>query len=281
MLAQLQRRPHPGDDVPLRSALPARKPAARALGCRRLPVSRRSGGQLHQAAGGPARRDDSHLPWRHLCQTAWRRRLTRLARKPLRHQAAMQIAVYDDRHQPRRCPIKPEWQRWACPNGGWGLIERGVSRYQTKQSSDEWAELRYRHLVPEPDQWDAVLDGRALPREPARHADHRFLLVQHQHGRRVVESSRRDAARARRGVDAAALGGRLDASGRSGSSDRRAPASRSVSSWSRRGIAHRCTIDLATGTAVVTRGDIELGRFEQPSRERGVITSISQTSTTG
>ena len=43
-----------------------------------------------------------------------------LARKPLWHQAAMQIAVYDDRHQPRAFAGKPQWRRWASENeGGW------------------------------------------------------------------------------------------------------------------------------------------------------------------
>ena len=31
---------------------------------------------------------------------------------------------------------------------------------------DEWAELRYRHLVPDPEQWEAIHRDRALPSEP-------------------------------------------------------------------------------------------------------------------
>ena len=32
--------------------------------------------------------------------------------------------------------------------------------------ADEWSELRYRNLVPEPEQWDAVLKGQTPPRAP-------------------------------------------------------------------------------------------------------------------
>ena len=54
---------------------------------------------------------------------------------------------------------KPEWQRWGCETGDWELVERGLSRYQTESASgDAWAELRYRNLVPEPEQWEAVLE---------------------------------------------------------------------------------------------------------------------------
>ena len=35
------------------------------------------------------------------------------------------------------------------------------------------------------------------------------------------------------------------------------------------GLAHRCTIDLATGTAIVTRGEVELGRWETPIKGPG------------
>ena len=35
------------------------------------------------------------------------------------------------------------------------------------------------------------------------------------------------------------------------------------------GVAHRCTIDLTTGTAVVTRGDTELGQWQTPIQGTG------------
>ena len=165
--AELQRRPHPGDDVPVRPAFPAGQPAARALGRGRLPVSRRAGSQLHQAAGRPARRDDSHLSWRHLRQAAGRRHVRSGSQ-------AVTAPVGDaDRCLRRPAPAaapssdKPEWQRWTSPERRLGAVQRGVSRYQTRRSSDEWSELRYRHLVPEPEQWDAVLNDRHCRASPA------------------------------------------------------------------------------------------------------------------
>ena len=70
-------------------------------------------------------------------------------------------------------------------------------------------------------------------------------------------------------MDAAALGRRSDAGGESRGHEGRSRTRRFGSSWSRRGSPHRCTIDLATGTAVVTRGDDELGRWETPIKGPG------------
>ena len=89
-----------------------------------------------------------------------------LARKPLRHQVAMQMAVHDDRFQPRAFWDKPEWRRWKSADLSWLFVETGVSRYQTKQASGEWSELRYLNLVPEAEQWDAILKGQTPLRGP-------------------------------------------------------------------------------------------------------------------
>src|SRR5262249_44905516 len=89
-----------------------------------------------------------------------------LARKPLRHQAAMQMVVYDDRHQPRAFQSQPEWQRWTSAEAGGVNEQFGVSRYRTKPASEQWAELRYRNLVPGPEDWDAVENGQTPSRGP-------------------------------------------------------------------------------------------------------------------
>ena len=89
-----------------------------------------------------------------------------LARKPWKHQAAMQITAYDDRHRPRILSDKSEWRRWGSENG-WKIVEPAESRYQTDGGTkDQWADLRYRHLVPDPEQWDALLNDRSIPRPP-------------------------------------------------------------------------------------------------------------------
>jgi signal peptidase I len=99
-----------------------------------------------------------------------------LARKPLRHQQAMQMMVYDDTHRPTSLKKRPEWRRWtaASPASGWTEIESdsapGHYRFTPPAGGapdkNEWAELRYRHLVPDPEQWDAISKGRELPRPP-------------------------------------------------------------------------------------------------------------------
>src|SRR5262249_22867566 len=91
----------------------------------------------------------------------------KLERKPLKHQRATQMAVFDDRHRPKALAEQPVWQRWQSNTPGWQIVEHGVSRYRAEPTpGDSWAELRYRHLVPDPEQWEAILRDRALPREP-------------------------------------------------------------------------------------------------------------------
>ncbi len=46
-------------------------------------------------------------------------------------------------------------------------LDRKLSRYQADATSeDQWVELRYKHLVPYPDQWNAIVNDEPLPREP-------------------------------------------------------------------------------------------------------------------
>ena len=59
-----------------------------------------------------------------------------------------------------------EWRRWQS-NSGWTMNDPSASQYQASgQPKDQWSELRYHHLVPDPEQWDAVLRDRPLPRPP-------------------------------------------------------------------------------------------------------------------
>jgi signal peptidase I len=185
-----------------------------------------------------------------------------LARKPSRHQAAMQIGVYDDRFQPRSLSDKPEWLRWAPQTGEWGPIERGISRYRTTGASDnnEWSELRYRHLVPEPDQWDAVLNDRTLPREPRAKLVTDFysyntnMVAGSSNLLDEVQHEQEGAWMQPHWVGDLTLQADLEVLSASPSSQVRLELIKA-------GIPHRCTIDVSTGTAVVTRGQQELGRF--------------------
>ena len=90
-----------------------------------------------------------------------------LARKPLRHQAAMMQNVYDDRNQPHALADSKEWRRWRS-DAGWKRRDRASSRYEAEGTVGEsWKELRYHHLVPDAEQWDAILKERTLS-HPAR-----------------------------------------------------------------------------------------------------------------
>jgi signal peptidase I len=91
-----------------------------------------------------------------------------LARKPLEHQAAIQMTVYDDRHRPKALADRTEWQRWRpTTSDGWKIADPRASQYRAEGAPpDQWAELRYRHLVPDPEQWQAILHDQPMPRAP-------------------------------------------------------------------------------------------------------------------
>lgn len=82
--------------------------------------------------------------------------------KPLIHQQAMMIDVSNDALRPKALADSPEWARWA----GEGWREEGVGNYVPAAASDEWSSLKYRHRVPDPEQWAAALEGRSQPRPP-------------------------------------------------------------------------------------------------------------------
>ena len=89
------------------------------------------------------------------------------ARKPVEHQQAMQMMVYDDEHRASSFKSRPEWRRWINPKANtWLLDATGPGTYVADPPRDGWAELRYRHLVPDPSQWRAVEADDALPRGP-------------------------------------------------------------------------------------------------------------------
>ncbi|WP_435007107.1 S26 family signal peptidase [Tundrisphaera lichenicola] len=86
-----------------------------------------------------------------------------IQRKSLIHQQAMQMLVNDDRYRPSTLADKPEWRRWN-PVGPWKEAERG--KYDVVATGPEWSELRYRHLIPDPEQWAALEEHQPLPRAP-------------------------------------------------------------------------------------------------------------------
>ncbi len=192
-----------------------------------------------------------------------------LARKPLRHQAAMQINVYDDRHQPQALVKSPEWRRWEGDGSGWKVVDPGKSYYQADLAtgSPEWAELRYRNLVPDPEQWQAVRAEQPLPREP------RSTLITDFYSYNTSSSvdptnpldephGEQDAWIQPHWVGDLTLEANLEVK-------RVAPGGSVRLELIEAGVAHRCTIDLESGSAVFTRGDSELGRARSPIKGPG------------
>jgi signal peptidase I len=94
----------------------------------------------------------------------------RPARRPLRHQDAMQQAVWDDSHLPAVLADKPDWHRWreSGPTH-WSITPSsspGYARSYASPGGPDWSELRYEHRVPSPRQWVALLRGDAVPGHP-------------------------------------------------------------------------------------------------------------------
>jgi signal peptidase I len=192
-----------------------------------------------------------------------------LARKPLLHQAAMQINVFDDRHRPRALSGRAEWARWRSDTGGWANVDLSSSRYQCKDvPKGEWAELRYRNLVPDPEQWEAVANNQSLPRPPRATLVTDFYSYNTNmsvDSSNLLDDFRRDQDGAwlqphwvgdltlEMNLEVVSLG----------------PDAAVRLELIKAGVAHRCTIDPASGTAVVTQGELELGRWETPIKGPG------------
>ena len=88
--------------------------------------------------------------------------------RPLSHQDAMQMLVHDDRQRPRTLKGDPRWKRWQPRReGDWIEEIPGIYRVTPLMAVENHvSELRYHHVFPDPNQWDAVVKGEALPYPP-------------------------------------------------------------------------------------------------------------------
>jgi signal peptidase I len=86
-------------------------------------------------------------------------------RRPLEHQQAMQMIVYDDAHRALALAGDSRWLRWAAARpGDW--TEPAPGQFAARDRAGDWNELVYHHVVPSPAQWEAIRTGRPLPTEP-------------------------------------------------------------------------------------------------------------------
>jgi signal peptidase I len=85
-------------------------------------------------------------------------------RRPLPHQLATQVLVYDDAHRAASLRENPRWNRWSAPSGGWSETHAG--NFAAASGQDGWSELRYSHIAPDLEQWKAIQQGRELASPP-------------------------------------------------------------------------------------------------------------------
>ncbi|MFO0951795.1 MAG: S26 family signal peptidase [Isosphaeraceae bacterium] len=87
------------------------------------------------------------------------------AMRPLLHQDAMQMLVYDDSKRSAILEKDPRWARWRPAPGGWR--ESSTGTYDaTAPGPAGWSEIRYSHVVPDPIQWLALVEGSPLSHPP-------------------------------------------------------------------------------------------------------------------
>jgi hypothetical protein len=162
----------------------------------------------------------------------------------------MQVMVYDDRHRAASLTDDPAWRRWASAEpGAWSEPEPGT--FEPGPSAPAWAELRYRHLAPSPDQWAAVGRGEtpAAPR-PSLITDFSSYNTD-----TAAEDRRSPIGSARAWLQPHWVGD-LTVSMRL---TVRRPAGRMRLELIKAGRPHRCEIDLATGLARLSRDGSPLG----------------------
>jgi signal peptidase I len=171
--------------------------------------------------------------------------------RPLAHQQAMQVMVYDDRHRARTLSADPQWRRWSpAAAGGWTEPEPG--RFVPGPSTPGWIELRYRHIVPSPEQWQAIRDGEP-PLAPPRAT---LITDYSSYNTELSSADRADAHRAARPWLQPHWVGDLTLSLRV---ELRQPAGRLRLDLIKGGLSHRCEIDLASGEASLAHGGTRLG----------------------
>ncbi len=172
--------------------------------------------------------------------------------RPLAHQQAMQVNVYDDGHRPAALAADPAWRRWAPESaGGWSEPEAGTYVAVSDATADGWSELRYRHLVPSPEQWEAIGQGTS-PGEPRP----RLITDYSSYNTDVTPHDRENPIRAARSWLQPHWVGDLTLSLRL--SVRRA-AGRLRIDLIKQGRPGRCEIDLASGEALLYHGDRPVG----------------------
>ncbi len=174
-------------------------------------------------------------------------------RRPLYHQQAMQMLVYDDEHRATALKDSPRWLRFKPEPAGTGSwVEQAPGQFVSGADGEDWADLRYHHLVPSPEDWKAIEAKRELQGPP------RAILVTdfNSYNTDVLpddEKSPRKAARPwfqPHWVGDLTLSLRLNVLKATG-----AVRLELIEA----GVSNRCEIDLTTGRATLFHGESVLG----------------------
>jgi signal peptidase I len=178
------------------------------------------------------------------------------ARRPLVHQRSMEMPVWNDAHRPKAFADLKQWRRWQSKDDtAWAVDQGAVGTYRSA-GGDGWHELRYQHLVPDPLQWSAIAAGSVPPHPP------RASLVTdfYSYNTRVMGGRAEPYSWFQpHWVGDLTLSARVRADEAKG---------RVRFELVRGGVPYRCTIDLSTGTARMSRGEEALGP-PAPTRLKG------------
>ena len=184
-------------------------------------------------------------------------------RRPPDHQQAMQVMVYDDSHRAAATRDDPRWRRWTPVGESWS--EPAAGTYRPAKDPSDWAELRYRHVVPDPEQWRALTNGQDLevaPRPTLITDFSSYNTDLSPQGRRHLEMAVRPWFQPH-WVGDLTLSCRVNVARQAG---------RLRLELIKGGRSNRCEIDLATGLAQLFHGDNALGaRGGHASGGTGVV----------
>jgi len=173
------------------------------------------------------------------------------------------MLVYDDHHRPKLLDGKPEWSRWQ-PGAGWKQDEAGTFAAGPLADPEAWSDLRYRHLVPDPEQWSALEKSLPLPREPRP-----TLITDFYSYNTNISPSYYDLwLQMHEGWLQPNWVGDLTVSCRVDIADT-GTAGKLKLELVEAGVSHRCEVDLVSGLASIYRGEAKLGEAGTVLRGRG------------
>ncbi len=173
------------------------------------------------------------------------------ARKSLSKMQAMAILINDDNHRATLLKDHPEWLRWRTSDG-WSETKEGVFTV----SAEKGGSLRYRHLVPDPEQWIAIGRNQPLARAPRPTLITDFYSY---NASTMADPEHPDTAWLQSDWVGDLL---LDFDLNVKSSEGQVTVELVEA-----GVKNRCVIDIATGTATLFHGETKLG--EAPTRLKG------------